>query len=846
MSVVGASSADHIELVQTLTEGHILVSMEKRPSIHDLRFYEAIHRLHPPNYFVNCPFPGDILTREHRDADLYALRPGLRLDVTLDFEKQKPKPGEKGKVKFVKDEVISDQEKADLLHYLEKVEYIAWAGRTPHGVHAGIYLTAWIPKERSEMVLNKVTTDLKAAGYQGPVQLDWGASMNYNRPSRFLRSFTFWRPEARLTLSAPSESSTKATNVQRAAKKASTTPGLAPDPTEQLALRARTDFKTAEETANEVGKSVAWVTELWAKNPQKTFSPWNRKVGLVDETGNWRFIGPRTKRGKANQGGPELYEHIAWSWEWCRKQGMDEATATTYVFEAPEFAELLDEIKRAWDEDKRTNLKDPPKTASWQAWLKLDIERCYAKYANWVSPETLTRVRKAISELGKRMVTVANVLRETGEHTKISRTTIRLAFKKLGLRQHGSGKNSRYQVPDELLSPPLSQPPTSTQPVEKPVPPPAQPEGATPTPLASLSLPQSPCAARMCENHASLKTEPEEEKKKPKKSKKDITPIKADSEEPNSEEPNPIITVDPRARQIFRLDVAEVEMLNVEGNPETTDKLILKALIETSENLLRIAKKRTRLVVFPEHSPIYLIKLGKCFGGKRQIRGLVEVLRSQIKRNFGQIGAIDTLTAKSGRTFLELMCNCDWPDSDSNPHLLCGQVLHVFHEQRRFNVKAKKETRATFCVDKFSGLVGFMANMTNPGTPELTALAGKFTGATRKAMEDYDVLDLTDVGNSVVKELNIMLRKPAIFDTVELDKFSAKTKEVFAKTQANGVIRTNRVALEGICPELREDFSRFPGEHGERWAIILSKTGPVDTEVASLIADAQWDGQMWR
>ena len=91
-------------------------------------------------------------------------------------------------------------EKTDLLRFLEKVKYVAWAGPTPHGVHAGVYLSNWIPKEHSKGVLLQVMADLKAAGYMGSVELDWGASVNFNRPSRYLGKFAFWRPEARLTL----------------------------------------------------------------------------------------------------------------------------------------------------------------------------------------------------------------------------------------------------------------------------------------------------------------------------------------------------------------------------------------------------------------------------------------------------------------------------------------------------------------------------------------------------------------------------------------------------------------------------------------------------------------------
>jgi phenolic acid decarboxylase len=74
------------------------------------------------------------LTQDHRYSE-YSTKPGERHDITIDMEKKTEMPDGK----WVKDEKVSDAEKSELIKALEKIEHVAWAGPTPHGVHCGIY-----------------------------------------------------------------------------------------------------------------------------------------------------------------------------------------------------------------------------------------------------------------------------------------------------------------------------------------------------------------------------------------------------------------------------------------------------------------------------------------------------------------------------------------------------------------------------------------------------------------------------------------------------------------------------------------------------------------------------------
>lgn len=835
---VTACSADHIELLQDLTHGHILVSLDKHSSLDTMRFYEPKCRVKPPSYFINCPFPQDIHRHEHRIADSYATKPGYRHDITLDFEKKKRIVSSNGKEHFIKDEDISITEKEDLIVHLQRLDYVGWAGPTPHGVHAGIYFPDWVAKSQSEQVLTRVMEDLGLAGYRGPVELDWGASINYNRPSRFIRAFAFWRPQARLVLSdlKPIPTTTgghpmQATKGKPKVNKASTSPGLAVDPAIELALRARTEYKTAEETASEIGKSVAWVNELWAKNPQTTFNPWNRKIGLLDETGTkWRPIGPRTKRGRLFQRSPKLHDHAAWFWEWCRDQGMTLLQAVEHVGKAPEFAELLGEIQRAWEEDKRTNTIDPPKTKTWQEWLKLDIQHCYEKYAGWVSDKTLKLVRMAILILQKPRITVADIVNERAAiNDKISPATVRSAFKKLGLQKYGAGKNSRYKVPLELISP-TSQLSFSTQPLctMKPV----TPTGADVNKGTTSSSPappsQFPCVVRMSQNDTYQQAD--ETKKRSPKHQPSSSILQGNAEAIRSNDP-----AHRRDRQTFRLDFAEYEY-----PVQTFVHMELLGVIETPENLCRKRKKHSPIVIFPEELPIYLIRIGECYGGTRQIRGLVEVYSGKL--SFGLFAENDVLKTSSGRAFIEVLFSCDWPNANLAPSFSRGQPLRLALEQRS---RAWITTRKASLMRNIADLPAFVQRMKWPPDPASSYFNKKLSKSTWNSLETYNLQNPDDsVLKSVLKDLRRIVKGPSMLHDSELSKLlTPKLKEVLAKTPpGKALIRAHWWTLTCVFPELAER-PKSPRFHVQDWAICVNQAGPVDAEVRQLISDAQWDSR---
>nr|WP_321349268.1 hypothetical protein [uncultured Methanoregula sp.] len=178
------STHDHIRHVQDRSEGGlVLLSDGKQAPLRKMRFYQGQRA----DYFINAVWPPDILQRERRKAE-YSLRPGWRLDVTLDFEKKRKVQQGKKEVE-VKDLACSQEEKQALVEVLARTAYVAWAGFTPHGVHAGIYFSDWLPVGLTHGVLRRLRSDLAALGYAGPVKLDWPASVNKNRPSRFLDRF---------------------------------------------------------------------------------------------------------------------------------------------------------------------------------------------------------------------------------------------------------------------------------------------------------------------------------------------------------------------------------------------------------------------------------------------------------------------------------------------------------------------------------------------------------------------------------------------------------------------------------------------------------------------------------
>jgi len=199
-------SHDHIIQTQKLTGGVLLAAGHVRPRAQDLWRYDGRRSKPgwPPAYFINGVFPTDIVgangrvkPNRRRDRD-DTLNPGYRHDLLLDLEKKRQ--DEDGV--YYKDQTITDDEKAALIAVLKKLPWVAWAGVTPHGVHAGVYLSGWMAIGHSRRLVVWVGEELKKAGYAGPLEIDVPPSVNSNRPSRFLERFAFFRPSARLDFEA--------------------------------------------------------------------------------------------------------------------------------------------------------------------------------------------------------------------------------------------------------------------------------------------------------------------------------------------------------------------------------------------------------------------------------------------------------------------------------------------------------------------------------------------------------------------------------------------------------------------------------------------------------------------
>jgi hypothetical protein len=190
-------SHDHILLVQELTGGFVFVAESKRPRIKDLRLYDGnlMGGGQKPKCFMNCVFPAGLLGADRRLAS-ESTKPGFRHDLLLDFEKRRNDVSGH----MIKDESIADQEKEDFIAVLARLPFIAWAAKTPHGVHAGVYFRNWMECERSFAVAKWIDAEVATTGYFGLLKIDLGTSVNRNRPSRFIDEFSFWRPEARFNL----------------------------------------------------------------------------------------------------------------------------------------------------------------------------------------------------------------------------------------------------------------------------------------------------------------------------------------------------------------------------------------------------------------------------------------------------------------------------------------------------------------------------------------------------------------------------------------------------------------------------------------------------------------------
>jgi hypothetical protein len=428
-------SHDHIVLVEKLTGGRILAAPEKICFLNEMWLYGD--RTARPAYFVNCVFAPSILAHEHRDNEL-SIKPGWRHDLLLDFEKKQLVKG-----KWLKNECISLGEKKELMGVLESLPWIAWAGVTPHGVHGGVYFTDWICNSWSGQIVKWIGEQIEKASYKGPVVIDWTPSVSCNRPSRFLDEFSFWRPKARLNASVviAEKGTIPERHVRFHNKRLTFASGSIPNQAKRAkALRCRANAKSTAETALEVGETMAWVEKLWTEVPQEAFNPFNEDLQ--------RTVGPRSHWGYERQSKFTIHVNAAWSWEWCWSQKMDFETAKAMIFGDPIFAEILKEVRAAWEKCVLLN-KGPRITDTWEVWVERDIERCYEKFGSrFLKERTVDRIKEAAIRTGKQSVTVTEIARMTG----MAKSTVSYGFTALQLVCVRQGKKSHFPLPPEWLA----------------------------------------------------------------------------------------------------------------------------------------------------------------------------------------------------------------------------------------------------------------------------------------------------------------------------------------------------------------------------------------------------------
>jgi AAA domain len=427
-------SHDHILEIERRTGGRILAAPGKECTLAQMWLYGA--RPLKPKYFVNCPFPPSIFSQPHREKE-FAIKPGFRHDLLLDLEKKQLVDG-----KWIKNEDISIAEKRELLAVLDSFAWVAWAGMTPHGVHAALYFGEWIPNSWSGQIVKWVGEQIEKAGYKGPLAIDWSPSVNCNRPSRFIDEFTFWRPGARLNAGAAVAESRSISESRARSLRLPMTRGsgsLKEQAKREVALRSRANMKSAGETALEVGETVAWVDKLWSEVPQEAWNPFNRDLQ--------RIVGPRSNFGYERQQKFTVHHNAAWAWEWCWSQRMDFETAREMVFGDPIFEDILKELQGAWGECVSLN-KGPKITETWQQWVEKDIERCYVKFGSrFVRDRTTNRVKEAAIRTGKDSVTASEIARKTG----LAKSTVSYSFRALGVQCVRKGKKSYFPLPAEWI-----------------------------------------------------------------------------------------------------------------------------------------------------------------------------------------------------------------------------------------------------------------------------------------------------------------------------------------------------------------------------------------------------------
>ena len=451
-----AGSHLHIQKIQQLTGGDVFVSQWKITKLRNFQIYSRALKIrgYKFEYYVNAIFSPELLDKARRRDDpdkpveienqkrdkKRSVNAGKRHDLTLDFEIQK----QNAAGEWVKGRAATNDEKAELLNVLEKLSCIAWAGRTPNGIHAGIYFAEWVESEDARLVVDWVWDEIRANGYTGPLQLDEGASKNCNRPSRFLDLFAFWRPEKSMG-SAEVQTIKKAVSVMPQVKPARGKKGRQGGSMYGLskivsALRLRAYNVREAKIAATLGESLAWVEKLFNDLPQEAFNTFCKDLG--------REVGPRSSGGKYlsltefRHNRTLLYINCLLSWKSLWDRGVDVAKAKQLVFTDPAFNPIMIEIEKAFIEALVLNGAPHKKYATWQDWTERDIERCYEKYAR-ETDAVLAAVEKAVLKCGQPTFQISQILPKV----TYGKTTVRKALKDLGFKLVKRGRTSFWDAP---------------------------------------------------------------------------------------------------------------------------------------------------------------------------------------------------------------------------------------------------------------------------------------------------------------------------------------------------------------------------------------------------------------
>ena len=216
------------------------------------------------------------------------------------------------------------------------------------------------------------------------------------------------------------------------------------------ALRLRTYNLSEAEIAAKIGAPQSWVGKLFCDLPLQTaWNPFNKDLSVS--------VGPRSKFAswlaswKFGKDRDRLYNNASLSWEWFWSNNITLANAQKQVFTDPRFADILNELAKAYNEAVILNGRPNREYLTWQSWVEEDIARCHAKYAG-VSTKVLMAVDSAVrSVVYGRTQNPSLKIAEIRPLVKFGDTSIQEGLSELGLQLVSHGRSSFWLVPSRYF-----------------------------------------------------------------------------------------------------------------------------------------------------------------------------------------------------------------------------------------------------------------------------------------------------------------------------------------------------------------------------------------------------------